>query len=286
MLPLFAARDVNFATTSESFTIERCDACGVAQTSPRPPDDALGKYYPAVYYPIGQFDEETYQRTIGRYQRDKISLLKPEKRQGRVLDIGCGAGYFVREALAAGYDAEGVEVNAEAAAFGRKQWGLPLTVGDAQNVGYAVGSFDAITLWHVLEHLTRPADMLATVHRLLRTDGVLVLAVPNFASLQSRFFKDRWYHLEVPRHLYHFDPPSLRRLLDTRGFRVDREIHGSAEHNWAGILGSILPLTPRNNSRFGVAARKLIGRPVARLAAGLEAAVKSGGTFTVIARKS
>lgn len=286
LIPLFAARDLNFATTSESFTIERCPSCGVAQTSPRPPDETLGKYYPPVYYPIGEFDEGRYQHTIGKYQRDKIRLLKAEKQQGKVLDIGCGAGYFVREALAAGYDAEGVEFNADAAEFGRRQWGLPLTVGDAQSVGYAEGSFDAITLWHVLEHLPHPAEMLATVYRLLRNEGVLVVAAPNFASLQARLFKARWYHLEVPRHLYHFDPKSLRALLDHKGFRVDREIHDSAEHNWAGILGSIVPLTPPKISALGQAARKLTGRPVARMVAGLETAMKSGGTFTVIARKT
>jgi hypothetical protein len=128
--------------------------------------------------------------------------------------------------------------------------------------------------------------MLATVHRLLRKDGVLVLTVPNFASLQARIFRARWYHLEVPRHLYHFDPVSLRRLLDRQGFRVDRERHDSAEHNWAGILGSIMPLTPEKNAALGRAGRKLIGRPVARAVAALETGLRSGGTFALIARNS
>ncbi len=81
--PLFTARDENFQTTEEIFTVERCSSCGVAQTSPRPADSELGKYYPPVYYPIGTYDEARYQRTVGRYQRDKLALLAPEKRGGR-----------------------------------------------------------------------------------------------------------------------------------------------------------------------------------------------------------
>jgi SAM-dependent methyltransferase len=286
VMPLFTAGDINFRTTEEIFTIEQCATCGVAQTSPRPADSDMGKYYPPVYYPIGSFGDDRYQRTIGRYQRDKLAILPPGKKGGRLLDIGCGAGYFVREARGAGYEAEGVEFSAEAAAYGRREWNLPITVGNAQDVGYADASFDVITLWQVLEHLPRPAAMLSTVHRLLRKDGVLVLTVPNFASPQARLFKARWYHLEVPRHLYHFDPPSLRRLLDRQGFRVDRETHDSAEHNWAGILGSIMPLASKDNAALGRAARKLIGRPVARAIAALETVLSAGGTFAVIARKA
>jgi 2-polyprenyl-3-methyl-5-hydroxy-6-metoxy-1,4-benzoquinol methylase len=286
LTPLFTAGDVNFKTTDEIFLIERCATCGVAQTSPRPADTDLGRYYPPVYYPIGSFDEERYERTIGRFQHDKLELLPPEKRGGKVLDIGCGAGYFVREARKAGYDAEGVEFSAEAADFGRRAWNLPITVGNAQDVGFTGKSFDVVTLWHVLEHLSRPAEMLATVHRLLRPDGVLILTVPNFASRQAQFFKADWYHLEVPRHLYHFDPESLGRLLAKQGFRVDRVTHDSAEHNWAGILGSIMPLVPGRNSIAGRAARMLVVRPVARALAAVETALRSGGTFGVIARKS
>jgi SAM-dependent methyltransferase len=245
----------------------------------------MGKYYPAVYYPIGDMDDDRYQKTIGRYQREKVALLRMEKQQGRVLDVGCGAGYFVREAIKAGYAAEGVEFSPEAAEFGRRHWNLPITVGDAQGLGYPDDAFDAVTLWHVLEHLSHPAEMLGTVHRLLRDDGVLILAVPNFASLQARVFKARWYHLEVPRHLYHFDPASLRALLARKGFRVEWESHDSTEHNWAGILGSVAPLVPRNNSRVGHAIRKLAGRPLSRMIAGVETALKSGGTFTLVARK-
>jgi 2-polyprenyl-3-methyl-5-hydroxy-6-metoxy-1,4-benzoquinol methylase len=286
MTPLFTAGDVNFKTTDEIFTVERCATCGVAQTWPRPAEKDLGKYYPPVYYPIRSFEEERYERTIGRYQRDKIELLPAEKQDGKLLDIGCGAGYFVREARKAGYDAEGVEFSAEAAAFGKREWNLPITVGNAQDVGFTEKSFDVVTLWHVLEHLSRPADMLATVQRLLRPNGVLVLTVPNFASPQARFFKANWYHLEVPRHLYHFDPDSLRRLLAKQGFRVDRVVHESAEHNWAGILGSIMPLVPKNNNAIGWGMRKVIGRPVSRALAAAETVLRSGGTFGVIARQS
>jgi SAM-dependent methyltransferase len=283
--PLFQAVDINFRTTEKVFTIERCLDCGVAQTSPRPEKSVLGQFYPRVYYPTGGLDPRTYNRRTRQFQKDKLAIVRRHRAGGRLLDVGCGAGYFVREASLAGFDAEGVEFDAEAADFGRKAWNLRIVVGDLLGAGFADESFDVITLWQVLEHLPHPSETLMRIHRLLRRRGLLVVAVPNFASLQSRVFRDRWYHLEVPRHLFHYDPVSLRALLMRHHFAVLSEDHHSREHNWAGIMGSVISFSPLRPSLAGAVGRKFIGRPLSKIAAGVETAFGNGGTFSVCAEK-
>jgi SAM-dependent methyltransferase len=282
---LFRASDVNFHTTEEVFTVERCPACGVAQTIPRADGEDLGGYYPSRYYPTVVLDAAQFERSIGRYQRDKVRLVRRFRSGGQVLDIGCGAGYFLHEASEAGFEAEGLEFSREAAAFGRSHWNLRIAEGDVLSALFEDGSFDIITLWQVLEHLPRVPDALERVRALLRPGGLLVVAVPNLGSWQARIFRGRWYHLDVPRHQYHFDPSSLRSLLERRGFRVKGVDHRSAEHNWAGIMGSIVEFSPSRISLAGRALRRIVGRPLAQAAARIEAAFGRGGTFTLFAEK-
>jgi SAM-dependent methyltransferase len=285
LTPLFRASDVNFHTTEEVFTIEQCPGCGVAQTVPRMAEQELGQYYPSRYYPTVTLDAAQFERSIGRYQKAKVRLIRRYRKGGEILDIGCGAGYFVHEASVAGFEAEGLEFSREAAAFGRSNWNLRITEGDLLNSSFAEGSFDIITFWQVLEHLPKVSEALDRVSALLRPGGLLVIAVPNFGSWQARFFRGRWYHLDVPRHQFHFNPSSLRSLLEKRGFEVKGIDHRSAEHNWAGIMGSIVEFSPSRISLAGRAFRRFVGRPLAQAAARVEAAFGKGGTFTMAAEK-
>ena len=285
LMPLFRASDVNFHTTEEFFTIERCPECGVAQTIPRLTEEDLGRYYPSRYYPTVVLDEAQFERSIGRYQKEKVRFVRQYRNSGKILDIGCGAGYFLHEAAQSGFEAEGLEFSRETAAFGRSHWNLRITEGDLLSSSFADGSFDIITFWQVLEHLPKIPEALERVRSLLRPGGLLVIAVPNFGSWQARIFRGRWYHLDVPRHQFHFNPSSLRTHLERRGFEVKGVDHRSAEHNWAGIMGSIVEFSPSRISLAGRAFRKFVGRPLARAAARLEAAFGRGGTFTMAAEK-
>ncbi|HXX64134.1 MAG TPA: class I SAM-dependent methyltransferase, partial [Bacteroidota bacterium] len=156
--------------------------------------------------------------------------------------------------------------------------------GDILDISFGERKFDIVTLWNVLEHLPHPVESIQKVRSLLKEGGILIAAVPNFHSFQSRVFRDRWYHLEVPRHLYHFDPDSLAKLLSNQGFSILGLSHYSIENNWAGIMASIVPLVSPGRSLAGRALRKGFGQPLARVAAHLESVVGRGGTFTMIAR--
>lgn len=282
---LFLATDTNFRTTGESFLVARCPQCGVAQTVPRPPSDEMGRYYPPAYYPTSELDAGRYDRQIGRYQRTKVEHLRRHCRSGKILDVGCGMGYFLREAAQRGYGTKGVEISAEAAALGRSRFGLDIQTGDLDSVQLPDAAFDAVTFWQSLEHLHAPADALRKAHRLLVRGGILAVAVPNMASVQASLFGPRWYHLEVPRHLYHFDPASLGALAEACGFRVLEVRYGSAEHDWAGILGSIMPLSPAGEPRLLRALRKGVGAPLARSLAFIESSAHRGATFELFAAR-
>lgn len=279
---LFSARDLNFQTTDEVFSVVRCRACGTAQTVPRPAEHSLGRFYPPSYYPTGGYDRAYYRRRIQPSQRDKLDIVRRFRQFGTLLDVGCGAGFFVREATEQGFSAQGIELSREAVEFGMREGDVRLREGDLLHTQYPDTSFDIVTLWHVLEHLPQPVETLKRIRALLKPGGMLVIAVPNFDSFQARVFRGRWYHLEVPRHLYHFSPGTLRRLLDAGGFDVLAEYQQSPEHNWAGILGSLVPLVAPNGSYVGRLARLVAGRPLARAAAAVETAFHRGGTFTLI----
>ena len=279
---LYSATDVNFRTTDERFSVVRCTACGTSQTVPRPPEHSLGRFYPPSYYPTGGYSRAYYRRRIQPSQRDKLAIVLRFRQSGTLLDVGCGAGFFVREAAERGFSAQGIEFSREAVEFGMREGDIRLTEGDLLHTPFPDSSFDIVTLWHVMEHLPRPVETLKRIRSLLKPGGILVAAVPNFDSLQARFFRGRWYHLEVPRHLYHFTPGTLRRLLDAGGFNVLAENQHSPEHNWAGILGSLVPLVAPNGSYPGRLVRLVAGRPLARGAAAVETAFHRGGTFTLI----
>lgn len=284
-IPKFMAYDKNFKATDRVFKIIECHKCGVSQTSPLPDFAELNQYYPHIYYPTGPASEKYYRNHIERFQVDKLKQIQTYSQTGRLLDIGCGVGYFIRTALSRGYVAEGIEFSEVAAAVGREQWNLQIVSGDFLSHQFVPESYDIITLWQVFEHLRQPCEVLLKIHGLLKPGGLLVIAVPNFASLQAKIFRNRWYHLDVPRHLFHYSPESLTKILNTYNFQVDKIDHHSAEHNYAGILGSLIQLSPPSESFIHKLTRKTVATFFARVLASLETSIGKGGTFTVFAQK-
>jgi SAM-dependent methyltransferase len=113
-------------------------------------------------------------------------------------------------------------------------------VGDFLQSPYAESSFDSVVLWHVLEHVPDPVAAIRRARQVLRPGGLLVIAVPNFESLQARFAGRHWFHLDVPRHYHHFGLAVLRRLLISNGFSILDVSHLSLEYNPYGWIQSLL----------------------------------------------
>jgi SAM-dependent methyltransferase len=140
--------------------------------------------------------------------------------QGRLLDVGCGAGYFLSGMRRHGWEVSGLEVSRRAAQIAERDYGLEVRVGELGSMAFAASSFDVVTLWNVLEHLPSPKGDLRIIHDILRPGGLLAFGIPNAASLDARVFGRFWAGLDMPRHLHVFAPEALGRMLTELGFRV------------------------------------------------------------------
>jgi SAM-dependent methyltransferase len=227
--------------TRESFAILRCPACDVGRTEPVPAD--LGRYYGAAYHGgrHGITERHCMQRRLG--------FVTSRGAPGRLLDFGCGDGGFMLHAKAAGWETLGVEMKPD----DPRSRGLAVveTLDDVN------GSFDAITLWHSLEHVRSPRETLEALSRHLAPGGHLFVAVPNRRSLQARVFGSRWFHLDVPRHVSHFSPRALAKLFRMTGYEPVQQWNLEAEIDWFGWPQSMLNLLFPPNILFDVAT----GRP-------------------------
>jgi SAM-dependent methyltransferase len=278
--------------TRERFRLLRCGGCGLGHTDPRPDD--LAPYYGPAYH--GGRHGVTDRICTRRRVRFLASAAGPGAGR-RLLDVGCGDGSFLIAARGEGWTVAGVEMNPSLA----REAGLDARETIEEAAG--LGPFDAVTLWHSLEHLPDPRGAAVRLAGLLAPGGALLVAVPDAGGLQARVFGRRWLHLDVPRHLYHFDAGSLARLLEGAGLRPERWRHQEFEYDLMGLAQSA------SNAVFpvpNVFLNRLMGRPTgvgpaleaAAVAAGalltglllpavpLAAAAGRGGTLVVAARKA
>lgn len=241
---LFAARDINLSKKG-LFNIVRCKKCGLVYVNPRPTKQEIGKFYPDTYFPCPADAREA----MDKYQYERLGKIKKIKKTGKILDVGCGAGYFLAVAKENGWDTRGVEVSKIAADYAKKKFSLDIFVGELRNATCPDEYFDVVTLWHVLAHLPNPSETLAEVNRVLKKNGLLVLTVPNISGFQAKIFKEFWFHLDVPRHLYFFEPNTLKQMLRKNGFKILKVNHFSSELEAQGLIYSMLNvLRPRGGA--------------------------------------
>jgi SAM-dependent methyltransferase len=281
----------------DRYELARCVVCGSAVT--------LGEAPPELHE-TGAYRSQTPRLSRGAlpllrgFDRQRISLLKPLAGPGSsLLDVGTGRGRFVVSARAAGYDARGIEPSERGVAAAR-ELGAPVEPVGIEDAEVAPSSLDAITIWHVLEHLERPRAALEQIRPWLRSGGALLVGVPNLASVQAWLGGPRWYHLDVPRHRIHFTPSGVRALLRGVGFEPVGSHHVLAEHNPFGMWQSLVNRSTRHPSylynllKRNAPARSLdlavtaLALPLIPVAALLELAAGlagRGGTIAVLARR-
>jgi 2-polyprenyl-3-methyl-5-hydroxy-6-metoxy-1,4-benzoquinol methylase len=165
------------------------------------------------------------QIAIARQQHD---FVKKFKTRGRLLDIGCSAGFFLKVARDFGWETCGLEISEDTAAIATQRYGLQVIVGSLQESTFPPGYFDVVTLWDVLEHLQDPKKTLSIINQILTTDGIVVISTPNIDGLFPRLsYKvakviNFWRHPEPPRHLFQFSKKTLGRLLERTGFAMSQ----------------------------------------------------------------
>ncbi len=148
----------------------------------------------------------------------------PWRGKGRLLDVGCGGGAYLSRMQQFGWNVQGSDFSAHAVETCRAQ-GLDTHQGVNVDELFEPGRFDVVTLWHVLEHVPSPTQTLEQIRHVLADDGCLVLAVPNFDSWCARRYKELWFGMELPRHIWHFTPTTLEAMLNKAGFIPTRRVY-------------------------------------------------------------
>lgn len=275
----------------QMWLIRRCRSCGFGWTCPMPSAEQLAAYYPPAY--LGDTRKTLDEYLSGRLQRSrswrgeaaKVRLIQRFVAGGRILDVGCGDAKFLWALDPVRWQRTGVDHSGETLELVRRRIpGLDLVDGDIFSGRLTEGAFDAVTFWHVLEHLPDPARVLGRVRALLKTGGWLFVSLPNLDSLQARLFGKHWYAFDdVPRHLYHFSRGSLERLLQDGGFEVRRHFPFSLYVNSHSLKHSLLNWS---EDRLGNAAPYYALKPLLYGLGLLERLTGRYGILTVAARSA
>jgi SAM-dependent methyltransferase len=220
---LVEAPDMTAGGSGLWFAVVQCQECGLCFTNPRPSAACIARFYPPGYRP----HRPPEVGLAGRQRRSQRGLRSPEERDilswrspGRLLDFGCGGGSFLARLHRQHWEVMGLDVSSHAVQRVREELGLPALVGTLPHPELRPASFDVITMWHSLEHVHAPLDVLQEAHRLLVPGGKLIVAVPNIDSLPFRWFGSAWFGLDLPRHLTHFAPWTLHLMLERARFQV------------------------------------------------------------------
>jgi SAM-dependent methyltransferase len=203
------------------YRLVRCPDCSLVwlQNSPEPSE--MAAHYGSQYH-TGV--TEAGERNPSSRWKEHRSVVRTFATSGKMLDIGCSSGAFLRTMKDDRWDLCGIEIDPEVADRARKTTGAEVFVGDAPDAPFPPESFDVITCFHVLEHQYRPIELVAKAWQWLKPGGFFYVVVPNIDSWEARLFRSYWYGLEAPRHLSHFSQSSLCRIGEVAGFRLERMV--------------------------------------------------------------
>lgn len=215
--------------SGETFDIYHCGHCGGRFTQHVPGSAEIGRYYQSQEY-ISH--SETKKGVVNRLYHSvrKITMRSKQNwvkaatglKTGTLLDIGCGTGAFLHYMKQIGWDVTGLEPDDIARNNAKTLYGIePLP--SAELFSLPTQQYDAITMWHVLEHVHALHDYLRQIRTLLKPEGALIIAVPNYTSPDAEHYQELWAAYDVPRHLYHFSPDSMEALLKQHKIRIVRK---------------------------------------------------------------
>ena len=222
----FSAKD--HTVSKDMFAVWHCNACMARFTQDVPDQEAIGAYYASENY-ISHSDTQKgiinklYHLVRKKTLASKMNMIKKQtgKESGNILDVGCGTGAFLHIMQGSGWKITGLEPDETARAKARSLYNIEAL---PSNKIYDLphNSCDAITMWHVLEHVHPLHEYIEQLKNLLAVNGKLFIAVPNYTSHDAKIYRENWAAYDVPRHLYHFSPKSMKALMNLHGLEVKK----------------------------------------------------------------
>lgn len=201
-------------------TVVECEDCGLRALSPMPTLDHMIEINEETVHPFFSAcleDEESY-RT---YFEPKLDALQRVQPRGRLLDVGCGAGFFLDAARKRGYDVSGVDLSPVPAAHARDSLGLDVTVDSLYGLEAPAATFDAVTIFQTIEHDPNPDALCAELYRIVKPGGVLMVTTPAADGFVARVMGRRWFGYRNVEHVSFFSQDSLRHALEEAGFKIE-----------------------------------------------------------------
>lgn len=215
----------DYTVSQNPFNIVGCTQCSFRFTNPRPTNDNLPDFYKSINY-ISHSDtkkgfvSQVYHLVRKYTLNQKLKLLQANVAVANLLDYGCGTGMFLKQANAKGWNSFGTEPDEGARDLSNSNKKLAFENKQELNAFDPLITFNAITLWHVLEHVTDLPETLNFFKQKLNPNGVLIIAVPNYNSYDAKHYKAHWAAYDLPRHLYHFEAKTISQLLAKYGFAL------------------------------------------------------------------
>lgn len=282
-----------FHGRQRNYTIVRCPGCSLAWQAHPPRPQEMGQHYTTEYHRLISAAGES---SPHRWQAHQERLTR-YKQSGALLDLGCSSGAFLASLPRNTWKLFGVEMSAKEAKTAEQRTGADVFVGDILEAPFAPESFDAITCCDVLEHLYEPQRVIAKVAQWLRPGGIFYVQVPNIDSAEARVFGSYWQGLELPRHLFHYCPISLKALAASAGLQnlsIETRRNpavGSALRYWGDdIFGRMgirrTPVAYRGEAGLPWRAmRKLVRLTILRLLLGLAPLAGGGEAIHAVFQK-
>jgi 2-polyprenyl-3-methyl-5-hydroxy-6-metoxy-1,4-benzoquinol methylase len=257
---------------AEEYTLLRCAACSLVWLSCAPRPEEMQRHYTKAYHRLISCAGD---KPAKRWKARKIDLAR-HKQSGALLDLGCSSGSFLESIRNESWKLYGIEMSPDCARTAETRCGAQVFVGDILDAPFPPETFDVITCFDVLEHLYEPRRVMAKVAQWLKPGGVFYVQVPNIDSAEAHVFGTYWHGLELPRHLFHYSPDSLRILANTAELRSvlletrrNQAVGTSLRYVWDDAFRSLgIRRTPvayrREASLPWRAARKLVRLTVLR----------------------
>jgi SAM-dependent methyltransferase len=250
----------------------------------------MGVFYPQDYFSSRPGRNAKRSAVSLRQTNAKCRLVDSfAPKPGGLLEVGSANGDFLVAMRDRGWEVQGVELSPDASEFSRRQHGLTVSTGELPERPDDGTRFDMIVLWAVLPHIANPVETISCAERLLAEEGRLMICCANIESYASRSMKDRWAHLDQPRHYCHWSPETLRRLYASSGLVITRTVFHDDIFDSQFVLPWLSPLTTIADDRPGISLRKLTRRAseelnklLTRPIAAWARARQRGGILTVV----